>query len=119
MEGGLGISVSTLSGAEGRAHELPLHRAVVAGDLAAVATLLDDEDADPNQRDAENNSPLHFAADRGFREIAELLLRRGADSSAVDADGNTPLSLARLCEHEEVAALLEDHLAEGGQRTQP
>ena len=109
MEGGLGISVSTMRPSADVVHELPLHRAVVEGDLTTVTALLDVPGADPNQRDAEKNSPLHFAADRGFLAIAELLLRRGADVLAEDSEGNTPLSLARLCEHEELVLLLEEH----------
>jgi ankyrin repeat protein len=37
---------------------------------------------------------LHHAADRGYREVAEVLLERGADVMAVDGRGRPPLYLA-------------------------
>jgi ankyrin repeat protein len=59
--------------------------------------------------DSALNTPLHFAADRGFSAIARLLLLHGADASARDEDGNTPLMLAQLCDRDDTAALLLAH----------
>ena len=49
---------------------------------------------------------LHFAADRGFLEIARLLVEAGADIAALDEDEQTPLDYAVLCEQHEVTAYL-------------
>jgi ankyrin repeat protein len=59
-----------------------------------------------NSKDAEGLSPLHFAADRGFADVAEELLSRGADVNAVDASGQTALMYAVSCEQAEVMAVL-------------
>jgi len=50
--------------------------------------------SDPNARDANGGTALHWAASRGNAEIARLLLDAGADPSATDGDGNTPLQIA-------------------------
>jgi len=39
-------------------------------------------------------TPLHLAARRGHKEVAELLLTRGAPLEAKDVEGRTPLALA-------------------------
>ena len=36
-------------------------------------------------------TPLHYAAERGFKEIAKLLIAKGADVNAKDVQGDTPL----------------------------
>ena len=50
--------------------------------------------------------PLHEAASRGHKEIAELLITAGADVKAKTDDGNTPLHSAAAKEHENIAELL-------------
>ena len=62
-----------------------------------------------NQRDENEMTPLHFAADRGLKEITDLLLQSGANVNAADADGQTPLMLAVLCEHEVIMEHLHLH----------
>jgi ankyrin repeat protein len=75
--------------------------------------------ADPrrvNARDAGDRTPLHHAAGRGHREVAELLLQWGADANA-RAEGEfgrgiTPLHTAALGGHLEVVKLLLEHGAD-------
>lgn len=50
--------------------------------------------SDPNARDANGGTALHWAASRGSIEIARLLLDAGADARAIDAQGRTPLQIA-------------------------
>ncbi len=56
-------------------------------------------------------TPLHWAAARGHRDMAELLLKKGADANAKDSKGQTPLDWAKGLKHQEVAELLREHAA--------
>jgi len=49
--------------------------------------------------DAQGMTPLHFAADRGHNEVAQLLIANGADVDALDSGLQTPLMYAVECEH--------------------
>lgn len=51
---------------------------------------------------------LHRAAEKGSKEICEILLDKGVSKDAVDQFGATPLHLAALNDHVEVARLLLD-----------
>ena len=48
-------------------------------------------EVDVNARDRAGRTPLHMAAMRGHREMAEVLLSNGALVNACDGDGWTPL----------------------------
>lgn len=74
---------------------------------AAVKALLR-AGARADAADARGLTPLHFAADRGYREIASLLLERGAALDAQDRAGRTPLMLAAASGRADVARLLID-----------
>jgi ankyrin repeat protein len=67
-----------------------LHHAAIDG-VDDVAEVLLDGGADPNALDAQQWTPLHFAARAHHVALAEMLLRRGASIDAVDSFGNTPL----------------------------
>jgi ankyrin repeat protein len=83
-----------------------LHRAVWAGDVAAVAALLDGG-ASVNSRDRRGFSLLARAVEQGHAGLARLLLDRGADPNARDRRGRTPLYwAARLRSAEPARALL-------------
>lgn len=55
-----------------------------------------------DSRNEDGCTALHFAADRGQREVARLLIQHGADVNAVDSDGQTPLHYAALCQQQQV-----------------
>jgi hypothetical protein len=74
-------------------------------DAERVKKLLE-EGADPNIRDGDGNTPLHFAASKGCAEVARLLLEHGADPNAQDKSGETPLHVAASMGHVDVVRLL-------------
>ena len=71
-----------------------LIEAIRKGHPAVVHAFLK-KGSDPNSRDANGGSTLHWAASRGNAEVARLLLDAGANPAATDGDGNTPLQIAR------------------------
>jgi ankyrin repeat protein len=73
---------------------VPLCRAVQQGDINLVRQLLSSDGIDVNQGDCDKETPLHWAALRGYVEIAKILLAAGADPDRYDAYGFTPLHWA-------------------------
>ena len=62
---------------------------------------------DVNAKNAvSGRTPLHNAARKGHKEIAELLIAKGANLDAKDKDGTTPLHITTLFGHKEIAELL-------------
>ena len=90
-----------------------LHQAVKTGDADRVRQLLD-AGADVNVRESSKErlqwTALHWAAFRGDKEIAALLISRGAELDAEDLYYSTPLYLAAERGHPEVVRQL---IAEG------
>lgn len=84
----------------------PLHLAARTGDVSRVRELLADRPRSVNALGNADNTPLHYAALGGHREIVELLLAHGALVNGVNRDGQTPLFFAVLGRHREVARLL-------------
>jgi hypothetical protein len=64
-----------------RARLLPLHRAVVDGDVALVRQLLESKKGDPNARTDRDQTPLDFAmlSPQQSAPIVKLLIEHGAD----------------------------------------
>ncbi|MBI3503266.1 MAG: ankyrin repeat domain-containing protein [Proteobacteria bacterium] len=92
----------------------PLIRAAEAGDLPALARLLDDTAAGgPDRPGSGGLTALMRAAARGNAAAVDLLLARGAAVDALDAFANTALMYACARGHVGVAQLL---LAAGAAR---
>jgi len=72
--------------------KVTLHGAVAVGDIEEVKRLIT-EGADVNVKNEANQTPLHIAASRGFKDVAELLIAKGAIVN-VRGNSNTPLHLA-------------------------
>jgi hypothetical protein len=88
-----------------------LFEAVGDGNAAKVRELLK-RGANPNAMDKYGSTPLHFAAAKGYVDVARLLLEHGADANAKDKEGWTPLHLAALWGHADAARLLLEHGAD-------
>ena len=74
-------------------------------DLAAIRTLTKDHGL--NDKDAEGQTPLMFAAAFGSLDAMKLLIANGADAKAVNAAGITALHLA-VGDARKVRLLLEN-----------
>ena len=88
-----------------------IHQAAYQGNNEAVKRYLEagtDVSAKNKSGDRES-TPLHYAAVRGHKETAELLIAEGADMNANSDNGGTPLDWAIGKNRTEVADLLRKH----------
>jgi ankyrin repeat protein len=92
----------------------PLHIAALAGDLAKLRALIE-EGADVNAKNMWGETALHYAAERGHKEVVELLIAKGADISAGRIEA---LQYAIDNGHTEVAILLINKGANVNPKTQ-
>jgi len=80
------------------------------GDTEELKKLIGEEPDIINKRyDYEfwkNNTLLHIAADKGAKEMVELLISGGADIKIKDSSGTTPLHFAVCRQNKDVAELL-------------
>jgi hypothetical protein len=103
----LAVVVSSFSRADDVGDDLLA--ATRKGDLAQVKALLD-KGADVNSKSPYGQTPLFFACDRGYAEIAKLLVDRGADVNVKDTFyGFTALAWTVEKNRPEIAKLLLDH----------
>lgn len=84
---------------------LPLEEAAASGNLATVRLLLECGE-DPNHRDRDGWSAIHWAAEEGHLEIVRLLLNAGANPNAVSSYGTSPLHCAANGGHVSIVSLL-------------
>ena len=88
-----------------------LLEAVRAGDVQRVRELLE-AGANPNARDKDGLTPLHWAASEGHADIVKILLEHGADPNTKIKYGWTPLHYASREGHADVVKLLLEHGAD-------
>jgi ankyrin repeat protein len=93
----------------------PLHSAVRSNRLDLVDEFLIRK-ADPNATDSQHRTPIFLAAENGFWEIAEMLLKHGAKVDLHDADGNTPLHRAAVGGSTRIVLALQRKGAKAGVR---
>ena len=83
-----------------------IHNAVKKGDLEKINALLKENPDLASSKDYGGETPLHWAAIKGNKEVAELLLKYKADVNAKNTAGETPLHIAARHGHLEIAELL-------------
>ncbi len=112
------VVLVVLGAQAGLARAAEIHRAVAAGDRAAVEALLRADRSlvrTPSaNRDAE--LPLHIAALTGNVEMARLLLEAGAEVDGLDVDESTPLHVAALRRQAGMVRFLLDRGADVNRR---
>lgn len=81
-------------------------QAAQRGDVAKVRQLLASDTTLVNAKGAHNKTPLHWAAEKNYPELAELLVTAGADINAEVSWGMTPLQWAANMGSREVAEIL-------------
>ena len=95
----------------------PVADAAMRGDLEAVRTLLR-RGADVNAAQGDGMTALHWAAETGHLELAEMLIYAGANLGAVTRIGDyAPLHLASKAGHPSVVEALLSAGADPGART--
>jgi ankyrin repeat protein len=65
-----------------------------------------------NAKDGVGETPLHWSAKEGNKEVVELLISKGADVNAKDDVGDTPVDWA---DNKETADLLRKHGGKTGE----
>ncbi|XP_003219917.2 acyl-CoA-binding domain-containing protein 6 [Anolis carolinensis] len=61
---------------------------------------------DVNTKDEKGRALLHWACDRGHKELASVLLQHTANVNSQDDEGQTPLHYASTCEFSDIVELL-------------
>jgi cytohesin len=84
-------------------------QAAQRGDVAKVRQLLASDTTLANAKGAHNKTPLHWAAEKNYPELAELLLTAGANINAEVSWGMTPLHWAANMGSRDVAEILLVH----------
>lgn len=100
---GKGRALVNKPGADG---SYPLHAAALLAD-PQMATLLLDQGAEPDPRDARGRTPLRRAMESGNLKTASLLVSRGANPFIADASGVSPLDDALAKGPESLAAVVQ------------
>ncbi|MFQ5483365.1 MAG: ankyrin repeat domain-containing protein, partial [Nitrospinaceae bacterium] len=99
------------------AAEPSLREAVLAGNLSQVRQAI--AAGDPvNTDDLEGMTPLHYAAQKGFGEIAGVLIKNGANVNERSLFGATPLHLAAFAGHLKTIKVLLGQGADNTARTE-
>lgn len=90
---------------------IPLEEAAASNSVGIVRLLLE-HGGDPNHRDRNGWSAIHWAAEEGHLEIVRFLLDKGADIDAVSSYGTSPLHCAANGGHVSIVSLLLEQRAD-------
>jgi len=107
------IAAVLLVGCGPSAPDISIHKAALDGNIVAIKQHLA-AGTDVNAK-KDGFTPLHDAAGKGHKEVAELLIAKGADVSAKTDGGLTPLDIAIQRDQTETADLLRKHGGKTGE----
>ncbi|KAG7461360.1 acyl-CoA-binding domain-containing protein 6 [Solea senegalensis] len=71
-----------------------------------ITKAITSQKVDVNTKDEEGRALLHWACDRGHKELVSVLLQHKADINSQDNEGQTALHYASACEFAEIVELL-------------
>ncbi|XP_015725268.1 acyl-CoA-binding domain-containing protein 6 isoform X1 [Coturnix japonica] len=71
-----------------------------------VTKAIQSKKVDVNVADEEGRALLHWACDRGHKELVSVLLQHAADVNSQDGEGQTALHYASACEFSDIVELL-------------
>lgn len=71
-----------------------------------INSALSSQKVDVNTKDEEGRALLHWACDRGHKELVSILLQHKADINSQDNEGQTALHYASACEFADIVELL-------------
>jgi len=86
-----------------------IHFAARDGDLNKVSMILNNQPDLVTAKDESGETPLHWVAIGGNKDIATLLLEKKADANATDNAGFTPLHWAILFGNKAISKVLLEH----------
>ncbi|KAL3278405.1 hypothetical protein HHI36_013730 [Cryptolaemus montrouzieri] len=87
-----------------------IKKAVIKGDIPTIQYLLKNG-ADPNDKDINGITLLHYAVNNGQKDSVKILLTNGADVTCVSNKGNTPLHIATSKCYIEIVEMLLQHIS--------
>ena len=61
-----------------------------------------------NKANNRGGTPLHYAAQRGYKDVVQLLLNAGAEPHNTNYWGQTPQHLARQCGYKDIANIIRN-----------
>jgi ankyrin repeat protein len=96
---------ASMSDTQNAQQTLVMGEAAASGNESIVQSLLE-RGEDPNQRNRDGWSAIHFAAEEGHLEIVRMLLIAGANPDAVSSYGTSPLHCAANGGHVSIVSLL-------------
>ncbi|KAM6921350.1 acyl-CoA-binding domain-containing protein 6 [Xenentodon cancila] len=71
-----------------------------------ISNAISSQEVDVNTKDEEGRALLHWACDRGHKELVSVLLQHNADINSQDNEGQTALHYASACEFADIVELL-------------
>ncbi|XP_032883761.1 uncharacterized protein C1orf21 homolog isoform X1 [Amblyraja radiata] len=78
----------------------------IENNIDHVCKAIVSKNVDINQKDEEGRALLHWACDRGHKDLVKMLLEQKAEINIQDSEGQTALHYASACEFSDIVELL-------------